>query len=87
MVVGISFHTFLRWKAGFFMDRRKHATKHIPRKLSEAETEAFYQVANTSEYRDLTPGQIVASLLDKGIYFGSESTLYRILGKKTDTTQ
>jgi putative transposase len=82
IVVGISFHTFLRWKAGFFMDRRKHAPKHIPRKLSEAETEAFYQVANTSEYRDLTPGQIVASLLDKGIYFGSESTLYRILRKK-----
>jgi putative transposase len=82
IVVGISFHTFLRLKAGFFMDRRNHAPKHIPRKLSEAETEAFYQVANTSEYRDLTPGQIVASLLDKGIYFGSESTLYRILRKK-----
>jgi putative transposase len=62
-------------------DRRKGATKRVPRKLSPEEEQQFYQVANQKEYREMTPGQIVATLLDNDIYYGSERTLYRILKK------
>jgi len=78
-VVEISYRSYLRWKDGQVQDRRKGATKRVVRRLSEQEREEFYQQANSCEYRDKTPGQIVASLLDKGIYYGSERTLYRIL--------
>lgn len=81
--VEISYHSFLRWRAGQVDDLRKGAEKSVPRKLSPDEEEAFYNTANSPEYRDKTPAQIVASLLEKGIYYGSESTLYRIMRKRS----
>ena len=78
----VSFNSYLRWRSGKTADLRKGAKKTVPRKLQEDETRRFYDAANTAEYRDQTPGQIVASLLEKGIYYGSESTLYRILKAK-----
>ena len=36
-------------------------------------------VCNAPEYASLPPTQIVPTLLDKGVYLGSESTFYRIL--------
>jgi transposase InsO family protein len=80
--IELSYRSFLRWKAGKTHDGRKGAVKSVPRKLSSAEEQAFFDVANTQEFRDKTPGQIVASLLEKGIYHGSERTLYRILKKR-----
>ncbi len=81
-VMDISFNTYLRWRSGKTADLRKGAEKTVPRKLSEEERGQFYALANSSEYRDQTPGQIVASLLEKGTYYGSESTLYRVLRTK-----
>jgi transposase InsO family protein len=78
----LSYRSFLRWKAGKTKDGRKGAVKGVPRKLSPAEEQAFFDAANTQEFRDETPGKIVASLLDKGVYYGSERTLYRILKKR-----
>jgi len=37
------------------------------------------QVANSPEYRDLSPKQIVPRLADEGVYLASESTFYRTL--------
>lgn len=37
------------------------------------------KVANSPEYRDLSPWQIVPKLADKGLYIASESTFYRVL--------
>ena len=79
----ISYHSFLRWKSGKTTDNRKGSDKSIPRRLSPEEEEAFYNTANSKEYRDKTPAQIVANLLEQGIYYGSVSTLYRILRKKS----
>ena len=63
-------------------DRRKGSDKHIPRKLSEEEAELFYRTANEKRFRDKTPSEIVAILLEEGTYWGSESTLYRILRRR-----
>lgn len=82
----ISFRSYLRWKAGRLEDGRKGATKKVPRKLSEAEREAFYKEANTARFRDMTPDQIVAILSEEGTYYGSERTLYRILKDKKALT-
>ncbi len=78
-VSGISYRSYQRWKNGTVIDRRKGSTKNVPRRLSAEESELFYEVANQKKYRELTPGQVVASLLDTGVYYGSERTLYRIL--------
>ena len=49
-------------------------------KLSSAERRRLLAVANTPEYRDLSPQQIVPRLADEqGLYLASESTLYRLL--------
>jgi putative transposase len=77
----ISYRSYLRWKNGQTKDRRKGAKKHVPRKLSIEEEQAFLKEANSKEFRDKTPGQIVATLLERGIYYASERTLYRILKK------
>lgn len=81
-VVGISLHSFLRWKRGNLTDRRKGAPKRIPRKLTEGEREIFYAVANEARFRDNTPQQIVETLLEERTYLGSSSTLYRLLREK-----
>jgi transposase InsO family protein len=41
-----------------------------------------YQYAISQEYTDKTPEQIVASLLEQGIYLASPSTMYHILRNK-----
>jgi putative transposase len=77
----LSYRSYLRWKQGFTKDQRKGAAKRVHRKLTPEETQALLDAANSEEFRDKTPGQIVATLLERGIYHGSESSLYRILRK------
>ncbi len=78
-VAEISYRSYLRWKSGTLVDRRKGAAKRVVRRLAEDERQRLYELANSEPYRDQTPGQIIADLLEKGIYIGSERTLYRIL--------
>jgi transposase InsO family protein len=47
--------------------------------LSAKEREQVLKVADSPEYRDLPPKQIVPKLADAGTYVASESTFYRIL--------
>lgn len=63
-------------------DKRKGSARFVPHRLTDEEEEAFYQVANSPRFRDLTPEQIVAILAGEGIYYASSSTLYRILRKR-----
>ncbi len=65
---------------------RKPITTPIPRgkvvpanKLSAVERAEILVVANSTEFVDLPPIQIYARLLDKGVYLGSISTIYRVL--------
>ena len=77
--VCISYRSFIRWRAGKLTDNRKGAAKHVPRRLTEQERERFFAVANERRFRDMSAAQIVPTLLQEGIYIGSESTLQRIL--------
>ena len=48
-------------------------------KLSEKERAQVLAVANSEEFRNLSPKQIVPILADRGEYIASESTFYRVL--------
>lgn len=51
-----------------------------PRALSDVELASVLEVCNSSRFVDVSPGEIVATLLDEGSYLGSERTFYRVLG-------
>jgi transposase InsO family protein len=78
-VLGISTATFYRWKKVGAADKRKGARKRVVRKLTEEEREKIINVACEDRFKDSTPYEIVAILLDEGIYLASVSTFYRIL--------
>lgn len=71
-----------RWSSQGVDDRRKGAAKSIPRKLSDEERQRLYRTANEQRFQDMTPGEIVPTLLDEGIYLASERTLYRLLKER-----
>jgi len=49
------------------------------RALSQQQRLAVIDALNTEEFADLSPAQVFAKLLDRGIYLASVRTLYRIL--------
>lgn len=78
--LGLSVRTLIRWKqrdAGH--DLRNGPVTAPANKLSEQEKQQILDVANSAEFRDLSPKQIVPRLADQGIYIGSESSFYRVL--------
>jgi putative transposase len=50
-----------------------------PRALSGAERAADITVLHSDRFVDLAPAQVWATLLDEGVYLGSQSTFYRLL--------
>lgn len=48
-------------------------------KLNEEVRQQLLAIANSDEFADLAPGQIVPKLADKGIYIASESSFMRVL--------
>lgn len=80
--VGISLRTYKRWcqDGQVLADKRPDAVRPEPlNKLSKAEQEAILAVSNEKRFASLPPTQIVPTLLDEGVYYGSESTFYRVL--------
>jgi putative transposase len=80
--LGISVRTLQRWAVhgGTGEDGRKGASRKPPaNKLSEEERASVLETANSTDYIDKPPSQIVPDLADKGIYIASESTFYRVL--------
>lgn len=81
-MANISLSTYKRWyKAGKVQaDGRIDATRPEPtNKMSCDERALILSTCNSDEFKDLPPTQIVPTLLDRGIYIGSESTFYRVL--------
>lgn len=70
------------WRRFGLRDRRKGSARHVAHRLSAAEEQAFFEVANSARFRDATPEQIIARLAEEGMYYGSTSTLYRIFRKR-----
>jgi len=62
--------------------QRKGSHKRVVRKLSPEDRKAIVTLCNSSEYRDLTPHQIVPLLLNEGCYLASASTFYRVLKER-----
>ncbi len=73
--------TFRRWQSGQIEDRRKGASKSIPKKLTPEEEQNIIDLCCNNKYRDDNPYKIHASLLDEGTYIASISSFYRVLRK------
>ena len=78
--IGLSIRTLQRWDLqGDGADRRRGPISPPANKLDPAERQNILDVANSPEFRDLSPKQIVPQLADLGSYVASESSFYRIL--------
>lgn len=80
-VIGLSARSVERWRRqqDGGEDQRRGPKSAPSNKLSAKERESVLKVADSPEYRDLSPKQIVPKLADAGKYVASESTFYRIL--------
>jgi putative transposase len=79
-ILGLSERTLQRWQTGETVcDRRPTRDYQPPHKLTDIERAEVLAVANSDEFGQLPPSQIVPRLADQGRYIASESTFYRIL--------
>ena len=86
-ILGVSARTIQRWAGtGGGEDQRRGPHTAPANKLSDAERDKVIEIANSPEYRDLSPKQIVPRLADKGVYVASESTVYRLLREQHQMT-
>jgi putative transposase len=80
--ISLAERTLQRWKKDLHMqciDRRTTRVQTPKNQLSDAEKNSILALANSAEFADCSPWQIVPRLLDKGEYIASESTIYRLL--------
>lgn len=78
--VGLSIRTLQRWNLqDNGSDQRRGPGTDPSNKLVPAERQNILDIANSPEFRDLSPKQIVPQLADQGLYVGSESSFYRVL--------
>ncbi len=77
-VLGLSLRTLQRWQQNPSPDQRKGAIRHTANALNDEEKKMMLEIANSNEYRDCTPHQIVAHLADNGRYIASERSFYRL---------
>jgi putative transposase len=78
-VLGVCARTVQRWLRDGGQDNRCGPKMSPPNRLSDAERRKVVKMANSPEFRDLSPKQIVPRLADRGVYIASESTFYRVL--------
>jgi len=79
-VLELSLRTVQRWlRTPEEGDQRRGPNSPPPNKLTPEEAAEVIAIATSREFRDLSPNQIVPKLADKGLYFASESSFYRIL--------
>ena len=82
-LLGLSARSVIRWRKDPGGEDRRNGPQEPPaHRLSEAEREEVIEIANSEEFRDCSPNQIVPKLADRGEYVASESTIYRILREK-----
>ncbi len=78
--VSLSARTVRRWKDSEGGEDRRAGPLQVPEHaLSPVERAAIIETANSPEFRDLSPKQIVPRLADQGVYLASESSFYRVL--------
>ena len=79
--MGLSLRTLQRWdKTETLQVDLRTLRKAVPsHKLSDAERAKVLMIANSEEFKDRTPHQIVPMLAERGEYIASEASFYRIL--------
>lgn len=79
--LGLDVRTVQRWRAqpAGGLDARRGPRTQPRQKLTAKERAKVLDVANSPEFRSLSPKQIVPRLADQGEYIASESTFYRVL--------
>jgi putative transposase len=79
-LLGIDIRTLQRWSKGNNLKDKRHGPITAPpNKLTDKERAYILEVANSPEYYNQAPSQIVPKLADKNIYIASEKTFYRVL--------
>jgi transposase InsO family protein len=78
-IIGITVRSYQRWRKNASADRRKLNKNRPPNALTDEERKLVKDTCCAPEYRNYTPNEIVPRLAEKGLYIGSESTMYRIL--------
>lgn len=78
--LGLDTRTVQRWRRQGDGDDMRNGPKTTPsNKLGASEREELLRVANSPEFRNLSPKQIVPKLADQKKFIASESTFYRVL--------
>jgi putative transposase len=83
--LGISRATLYRRRRPPALPASSSPRPRPPRALSDAERQAVRAVLHAPRFVDLAPAEVVATLLDEGIYLASERTMYRILADAGQT--
>lgn len=79
-IVGLDVRTYQRWSVqGPGEDGRMGPNTEPANKLNVLERQRIIEVATSTQFRDMSPKQIVPHLADRGDYLGSESSFYRVL--------
>lgn len=80
-MMSLSLRTLQRWQQPdrLQVDGRTLRTASPSHKLSEEERIEVLAIANSEEFKDSSPHQIVAIMAEQGEYIASESSYYRIL--------
>jgi transposase len=79
-MLGVSARTVIRWRNQQGGEDCRNGPHSPPaHRLSGAERDRVITIANSEEFRDCSPKQIVPKLADRGEYIASESTFYRVL--------
>ncbi len=58
-----------------------------PRALSPEEKDKVIEVLHSERFIDSAPAEIVATLLDEGVYLCSERTMYRNLAQRNEVKE
>lgn len=78
--INLTARTAQRWREDPDGDDNRAGPKAKPRHaLTAEERQWVIDIANSPQYRDLSPGQIVPLLADRNLYVASESSFYRVL--------
>ncbi len=77
-ILSLNIRTIERWENNL-EDRRRGPLKTPSNALSEEERSEVLRLANSAEFANLSPSQIVPKLADQGKYVACESSFYRIL--------
>jgi len=74
--------TYYRQKAP--APKKQAPLKRSPLSLSMLERQAVLNVLHSDRFVDKSPGEVVPTLLDEGVYLCSERTMYRILSAENE---